>query len=64
MKATNSSIGRATRFLTLEMEKTLKDNKSESGATTSLRLKDGESYILTKLRDHKRKDLTKTLVSM
>ena len=64
MRTTNSSIGRATRFLMSEEQRMKKEDKSASGVTTEANINNGQLSILTKQRDHKPRVSTKTLASM
>ena len=63
MKENTSSTGRVRKLLMSVVAKILKDNQLSSGVSTMETTRNGKFSILIKIRDHKRRDLTKKLDS-
>jgi hypothetical protein len=64
MRMNNSSTGKIARHSMSEEAKMKKVKQFKYGVTTELKHKNGKLSILTKLRAHKLRDLTKTSASM
>jgi len=64
MRTTNSSTGRATRFLMSEEQRMKKDTKLASLVTAEANTNNGQLSILTKQRAHKPRVSTRTSASM
>ena len=56
----SSPTGRTRRYLMFQVERTLKDNQLLSMPSMVKPTRDGRLSILTLIRDHKRRDLTRT----
>jgi hypothetical protein len=64
MRTTNSSTGRVAKFSMSRELRMKKDTQLEFGETTEESTNNGQYSILTKTRDLKRRDSTRTSVSM
>jgi hypothetical protein len=64
MRTTNSSTGRAAKFLKSKETRTRKDIQLEFGVTTEEDTNNGKLSILIKPRVHKLRDSTKSMDSM
>jgi hypothetical protein len=59
MKVNTSSTGPTRKLLMFQVEKIKKAKLLLSGRNTQVPIRDGRLSILTKLKDHKRRDLTR-----